>query len=63
MITFLKPGENAADKIQKDLFIKLDVSKTSCYVGQPIIVSFKLYTRLRSESTITDAPSFNVIFC
>src|SRR5665647_666961 len=55
----LKPGENAADKIQKDLFIKLDVNKTSCYVGQPIIVSFKLYTRLRSESTITDAPSFN----
>jgi hypothetical protein len=55
----LKPGENPADKIQKDLFIKLDVNKTSCFVGQPIIASFKLYTRLRSETTITDAPSFN----
>lgn len=55
----LKPGENATDKVQKGLFIKLDVDKTSCFVGQPIIASYKLYTRLRSESTITDAPSFN----
>ncbi len=55
----LKPGEKPEDKIQKNLFIKLDVSKTSCYVGEPITVSYKLYTRLRSESTITDAPSFN----
>ncbi len=55
----LKPGEKAEDKIQKNLFIKLDVSKTSCYVGQPLTAAYKLYTRLRSESTITDAPSFN----
>ena len=55
----LKKGEIAAEKIKKNLFIKLDVNKTSCNVGEPIIASFKLYTRLRSESTITDAPSFN----
>lgn len=55
----LKKGDNVADKVKKNLFIKLDVSKTSCYVGEPIIASYKLYTRLRSESTITDAPSFN----
>ncbi|MDP4285460.1 MAG: BatD family protein [Bacteroidota bacterium] len=55
----LKPGENAAAKVKKDLFIKLDVSKTSCYIGEPITASYKLYTRLRSESTITNAPSFN----
>ncbi|HSQ45125.1 MAG TPA: BatD family protein [Ginsengibacter sp.] len=55
----LKKGENVTDKVKKNLFIKLDVSKTSCYVGEPITASFKLYTRLRSESTITDAPSFN----
>ena len=55
----LKPGEKAEDKVEKNLFIKLDVSKTSCYVGEPITASYKLYTRLRSESTITDAPSFN----
>jgi hypothetical protein len=55
----LKPGENVAAKTQKNLFVKLDVSKTSCYVGEPIVASFKLYTRLHSETTITSAPSFN----
>ena len=28
-------------------------------LDEPIIASYKLYTRLRSETTITDAPSFN----
>jgi BatD DUF11 like domain len=55
----LKKGENVNDKVKKNLFIRLDVSKTSCYVGEPIVASYKLYTRLRSESTITNAPSFN----
>ncbi|MEO8109839.1 MAG: BatD family protein [Ginsengibacter sp.] len=55
----LKKGENVHDKVQKNLFIKLDINKTSCYVGQPIIASYKLYTRLRSESVVTSAPSFN----
>lgn len=55
----LKKGENVHDKVQKNLFIKLDVSKASCYIGEPIIASYKLYTRLRSESVITNAPSFN----
>ncbi|MEP6583735.1 MAG: BatD family protein [Ginsengibacter sp.] len=55
----LRKGESVSDKVQKNLFIKLDVSKQSCYTGQPIIASYKLYTRLRSESVVTNAPSFN----
>jgi BatD DUF11 like domain len=55
----LKKGQNITDKVKKNLFVKLDVSKTSCFVGEPIIAAYKLYTRLRSESTITDAPSFD----
>lgn len=55
----LKKGENVNDKVKKNLFIRLDASKTNCFVGEPIVASYKLYTRLRSESTITDAPSFN----
>lgn len=55
----LKKGENVNDKVQKNLFIKLDVSKASCFTGEPLIASYKLYTRLRSESVVTDAPSFN----
>ncbi len=55
----LKKGDNINDKVKKNLFIKLDVSKTNCYVGEPIVASYKLYSRLRSESSLTDAPSFN----
>ncbi len=55
----LKKGENVNDKVQKNLFIQLDVSKASCFTGEPIVASYKLYTRLRSESIVTNAPSFN----
>lgn len=55
----LKPGENPEEKVKKNLFLKLDVSKTTCYVGEPITATFKLYSRLRSETQITNAPSFN----
>lgn len=55
----LKKGESVDDKVQKNLFVKLDLSKTDCYVGEPLTASYKLYTRLRSESVVTSAPSFN----
>jgi hypothetical protein len=55
----LKPGENVAEKTAKNLFLKLDVDKKSCYVDEPVVATYKLYTRLPSETTITDAPSFN----
>lgn len=55
----LKPGEDVAEKTAKNLFLKLEVSKKSCYVGEPIVATYKLYTRLPSETTITNAPSFN----
>jgi hypothetical protein len=55
----LKKGENITDKINRNIFIKVDASKTSCYVGEPILVTYKLYTRLKSESNITKNPSFN----
>jgi hypothetical protein len=55
----LKPGENVAEKIKKNIFLKLDVDKKTCYVGEPIVATYKLYTRLPSETTVTDAPSFN----
>ncbi len=55
----LKPGENATEKTAKNLFIKLNLNKKSCYVGEPIVATYQLFTRLPSETTITDAPSFN----
>lgn len=55
----IKKGENIAAKIDKNIFIKVDVDKTSCYIGEPIVVTYKLFTRLKSESNITKNPSFN----
>lgn len=55
----LRKGENVAEKIKKNLFIKIDVNKKNCYVGEPIIATYKLYTRLKSESNVIKAPSFN----
>lgn len=56
---FLAPGEDAKEKIRKNLFIKVLIDKKSCFVGEPVVASFKLYTRLESESKIVKRPSFN----
>ena len=55
----LKKGENIQAKIDKNIFIKVTVNKTSCYIGEPLVVTYKLFTRLQSESNITKNPSFN----
>jgi hypothetical protein len=55
----VKKGENIPDKIQKNMHVKLVTNKTSCFVGEPVIATYKLYTRIRSEGRVTKNPSFN----
>ena len=55
----LKPGENVKDKIRKNLFVKVQVDRNTCYVGQPIVATYKLYSRLSSESRVTKRPYLN----
>ena len=55
----IRPGENVADKIRKNFFIKVELSKKDCYVGEPIVVTYKLYSRLHSDSRVTKNPSLN----
>jgi hypothetical protein len=55
----IRPGENVADKIKKNFFIRVDVSKKDCYVGEPIVATYKLYSRLRSDSRVMKHPSLN----
>jgi hypothetical protein len=55
----LKKGEGIEKKIHNNIFIKLDVNKYSCYEGEPLVATYKLYTRLKSESKVTKRPSFN----
>jgi BatD DUF11 like domain len=56
---YLAPGESAKDKINKNLFVKVSVDKKSCYVGEPLLATFQLFTRLESESKIVKRPSLN----
>lgn len=55
----LKKGENIAEKISKNMHVKLITSKISCFVGEPIVATYKFYTRIRSEGKVTKNPSFN----
>ena len=55
----LYPGENAEDKIRKNFFLKADVSKTECYVGEPLMAVFKAYSRLDANSQVLKRPSLS----
>ncbi len=55
---YLKRGENPIDKIKNNLFVRLEVSKTDCFVGEPIIATYKLCSRLRSQSKVVKQPTF-----
>jgi hypothetical protein len=48
----LDPGENADEKIRKNFFLKAEVSKTECYVGEPLMAVFKAYSRLDANSQV-----------
>jgi hypothetical protein len=55
----LYPNESVADKIKKNLFVRVDVNKKECFVNEPVIATYKLYSRLRSESRVVKRPSYN----
>jgi hypothetical protein len=55
----LYPNENVVEKIKKNLFVRVEVNKKSCYVNEPVVATYKLYSRLRSESRIVKRPSYN----
>lgn len=55
----LRPGEKMSDKIKNNIFVQADVNKTVCYEGEPVMATFKLCSRLRSESTVLKRPSLN----
>lgn len=55
----LKKGENVQAKTNRNIFVKVTASKTSCFVGEPLIATYKLYTRLGNISSIARNPAFN----
>jgi hypothetical protein len=55
---WLLPGEDPYEKIRQNLFLKLMVDRRSCFVGEPVLATFKLYSRLESKSDIVKNPGF-----
>jgi hypothetical protein len=55
----LQPGETIASKIKNNIFVKVFANKTSCVVGEPLLIEYKLYTRLHSQSKVSKQPAFN----
>jgi hypothetical protein len=55
----LRNGENVQENVSRNMQLRLQTDKTSCYVGEPILATYKLFTRLQSESNVSKNPSFN----
>ncbi|MEO8583148.1 MAG: BatD family protein [Flavitalea sp.] len=53
----LKPNESVDEKIKKNFFLKADISKTTSYVGEGLMATFKLYSRLNANSRVVKRPS------
>lgn len=47
------------DRLKSNIFIKVDASNTDCFVGEPIVVTYKLYSALATESNIIKNPYFD----
>lgn len=54
----LKKGENINEKLKKNIFLKVDVDKTNLYEGEQLTATYKLYTRLPTNSSVTKVPAF-----
>ncbi|MCH5715918.1 BatD family protein [Niabella hibiscisoli] len=47
------------DRLKSNIFLKVDASNTDCFVGEPIVVTYKLYSALATESSIVKNPYFD----
>lgn len=54
----VKNGEDINAKLKKNIFVKVDVDKTSLYEGEQLTATYKLYTRLPTNSSVTKVPAF-----
>src|SRR5688572_13231783 len=55
--SMLKAGENGEEKIQKYIIINGFLNKASCYVGEPVLLTYELLSALKSKSTIHRPPA------
>ncbi len=55
----LLKNENALDKIKNNLFVKVVTDKNTVYEGEPLVATYKLFSRLDMSSKVTKQPSFS----
>lgn len=55
----LRKGESIQKKVNDNMQLRLEINKSSCYVGEALLATYKLYSRLKSESNLAKNPSFN----
>lgn len=54
----IRNGEDVDAKLRKNIFVKVDVDKTTLYEGEQLTATYKLYTRLPTNSSVTKVPAF-----
>ncbi len=54
----LQRGESPETKIRNLIFIKTFISKKNCFVGEPILVTYQLYTAVSCHSKVTRQVAF-----
>ncbi|HEY6976715.1 MAG TPA: BatD family protein [Chitinophagaceae bacterium] len=55
----LHDNENPDDFIRSHIFVKVSASKNTVYAGEPLLVTYRLYTSLNSQARVSKQPSFN----
>jgi len=54
----LHKHEDPLTFIKKNIFVKVSASKNTVFTGEPILVTYKLYTSLNSHARVSKQPSF-----
>jgi hypothetical protein len=55
----IRVNENAADKVGDHLFIQVTADKKACYIGEPIMLTYRFFTPFINLFTLIKTPSFN----
>lgn len=59
----LSKGESGEEKIKKNIFVIGSLNQSTCYSGEPLLLTYQLYSALQSKSQVTERPglgNFNI---
>jgi hypothetical protein len=56
---FPRKEELSKAVLANNIFVRVEASAKKCFVGEPILVTYKFYTRLVAQSKVTRMPGFS----